>query len=158
MYVDFPAMFGPVIISMLLFLSSMYVSLETNSPCSVVLSMTGCRPFRISSVRLSSTRGFTYPSSLLHVANEHNTSKTAIFSDVFCMISMCFSISSLIPTNISYSSLFILVSALGDPSRSVRQCRRAGVMALLSLRTLQYSFRFMSMCVFAYGIVLFRCI
>ena len=56
-YVDFPAIFGPVIIENLLSSLSKYVSLSTNSPLGSIFSITGCLPPFISIIPLLSTIG-----------------------------------------------------------------------------------------------------
>ena len=47
-YVDFPAIFGPVIIANLFSSLSKYVSFGTNSTAPSIFSITGCRPSFIS--------------------------------------------------------------------------------------------------------------
>ena len=56
-YVDFPAIFGPVIIETLLSDLSKYVSFEINSPCGSIFSITGCLPSLISITPESVTSG-----------------------------------------------------------------------------------------------------
>ena len=43
-YVDFPAILGPVIIASLFWSVSKYVSFDTNSPDDNIFSITGCLP------------------------------------------------------------------------------------------------------------------
>ena len=56
-YVDFPAMFGPVIIETLFDSLSRYVSFATNAPLGNIFSITGCLPSLMSIIPLSSTSG-----------------------------------------------------------------------------------------------------
>ena len=58
-YVDFPAILGPVIRSMLWSVLFTYVSFDTNVPPSDVCSITGCLPPFISILSPSFTQGFT---------------------------------------------------------------------------------------------------
>ena len=57
MYVDLPAIFGPVIIDSLLSSLSRYVSFSTNTPVPSILSITGCLPPFMSKIPESSTSG-----------------------------------------------------------------------------------------------------
>ena len=56
-YVDFPAMLGPVIIDNLFSSLSRYVSFSTNMPVPSILSITGCLPPLMSKIPESSTSG-----------------------------------------------------------------------------------------------------
>jgi hypothetical protein len=59
MYVDLPAMFGPVITRICLSPVSSRQSLGTNAPAGTVVSTTGCRPSATSIASPSSTTGRT---------------------------------------------------------------------------------------------------
>ena len=56
-YVDLPAMLGPVIIDNLFSSLSRYVSFSTNTPVPSILSITGCLPPLMSKIPESSTSG-----------------------------------------------------------------------------------------------------
>ena len=58
-YVDLPAILGPVIIVTLFDELSRYVSLDINISLVIIFSTTGCRPFLISIIPLSLIFGFT---------------------------------------------------------------------------------------------------
>lgn len=58
-YVDLPAILGPVIIDNLSFSLSKYVSLSIKLPLDSIFSITGCLPPFISIIPLLSTAGFT---------------------------------------------------------------------------------------------------
>ena len=58
-YVDLPAILGPVIIVTLFDELSRYVSLDINISLVIIFSTTGCRPFLISIIPLSLILGFT---------------------------------------------------------------------------------------------------
>jgi len=58
-YVDLPAILGPVIIATLLELLSRYVSLAMNISLLIIFSTTGCLPFFISITPLSLILGLT---------------------------------------------------------------------------------------------------
>ena len=57
MYVDFPAILGPVIIASLFSFLSKYVSFSTNVPTPIIFSITGCLPFLISIIPVSFISG-----------------------------------------------------------------------------------------------------
>ena len=59
MYVDFPAIFGPVIIESLSVSLFKYVSFDTNEPDGIIFSITGWRPSFMSISPLLSTVGRT---------------------------------------------------------------------------------------------------
>ena len=60
MYVDLPAMLGPVIMLTLLSSPSEYVSLGMNIPSSIILSTTGCLPSFMSMIPSVFMAGLTY--------------------------------------------------------------------------------------------------
>ena len=60
-YVDFPAILGPVIIESLSVVSFKNVSFSTKVPLSTILSTTGCLPSFISITSSLSTFGLLYP-------------------------------------------------------------------------------------------------
>ena len=77
MYVDFPAMFGPVIMEIRFLWLSRYVSFGMNISFSIICSTTGWRPFRISMRPVSLILGRTKLFLCATSAREAKTSRAA---------------------------------------------------------------------------------
>ena len=102
-YVDLPAILGPVIIRS--WLSSLFimVSLGINSPLGITFSTTGCLPFSILVSPSSLISGFIKSFSKATKAKLLIQSNSAIILAVVFSLSIWFSTSFLISRKISYS-------------------------------------------------------
>ena len=108
MYVDLPAILGPVIMFILSSAVFKKVSLGTKLPESINLSTTGCLPSFIIISFDSSTSGITYEFTSATSAKEHSVSIVATALLLICKRSICVAIFSLIFVKISYSRLTTL--------------------------------------------------
>jgi len=110
-YVDFPAMFGPVIIAICLSPQSSSVSFGMNTAEFFILSTTGWRPSLILITSDISTVGITYLFFSATAAREQSTSSVAIAWAVVCILEICSATASRILQKVSYSMATILLSA-----------------------------------------------
>ena len=85
MYVDLPAMFGPVISIIWSVVVLRNAEFGTNGSASGSCSIIGCRPSTISRTSESSTTGRTYPAASARSANASVASRSPSASAVSCI-------------------------------------------------------------------------